>query len=169
MKTHNMNESKTTIYDEMVFWFKNHRWFCIVIFAGVLIIIFGQLSKSVMDIQSLFMGERNASHEMEEKKQPSEWSKQLQSYGDNLPGNVHIFPDTNLTVIDKNKALFFYQSMNLQDDTDLDRLRKSIVEKLKILSPIYSKNQTFHILTDKLLEDMITLYNGVKEHAEATP
>ena len=164
-----MNQNQPTKYDEIVNWFKNHPLFCIIIFVGALIILSGQLSRSVSDIRSLFMKERNASHEMQEKKQPSQWSKQLQSYGGNLPGNVHIFPGTNFAVIDKQEALFFYQTMNLKDDTDLDKLRKSIVEKLKYLTPIHSKDKTFHIIPDILLEDMGTLYRGVKEHAEATP
>ncbi|KAA0132094.1 hypothetical protein FYZ48_28690 [Gimesia chilikensis] len=164
-----MNESKTTKYDETVNWFKNHRLFCIIIFVGLLVILFGQVSKSVLDIKSFCVEVQTFFDDLEENKPPSEWSKQLQSYGNYLPGNVHILPGTDRVVIDKHKAISFYQNMNLQDDTHLDKLRNSILEKLKNLIPIYSNNKTFHMLPDKLLQDMRTLFNGVKEHAEANP
>ncbi len=164
-----MNKKETTKLDEKITWFKNHPWIYIVLLLGIITISIGTVSKSILNIEDLVDHIQLFFNNPNKNKPPSEWSKQAELFGNFLQENILYFPRSETVVIEQDITIDFYQNLNLQDDTQLDELRNSIVVQLKKLVPIYHGNKKFHMLPESLRKEMRTLYVGVKKHAQDDP
>lgn len=157
-----IKEDQTTKLAKMIRWFQNHRLFSVVLLLIVAFIGIGYIADAFKKIRSIFPATVNTSSQTK-----AHWVTQQAQLNEVVPGNIVHTVDSRL-LIERDVVIDRYEKLDFLDDEKLEKLRNSIIERLRslpiITEPGYAKIDAE--LPSILHEDMRLLWFRIKTYAE---